>query len=299
MIAAPHTFFEKNIYISFMSSIPFTAITAAGITLVIIAGEMDMSFASNMAMSGFIFAVITQATGMPFIGLIAALGTGAVIGLINGAVIVGIGAPSIVVTIGCDFFWRGCVMLLSGGIARSLASIRSFPTVTACTGRIGHIVPAQTLWAMGISVFLAVVLHRTAFGDSIRFIGDNTAAARMMGIPVSRIRLAVFVLSGITASFAGVLSCMEFGSWWPTQGEGYLLLVFASVFLGGTSVYGGKGTLWGSFAGAIVIGMIEAGLVSAGLSGFFTRFIHGLILVSSVVFYTLVSKKTLGCNTTS
>ena len=136
-----------------------------------------------------------------------------------------------------------------------------------------------------------VILHRTVLGDGIRFIGDNKEAARMMGLPVRCTRIGVFVLAGITAAFSGVLSCMELGNWWPTQGEGYLLLVFASVFLGGTSVYGGRGTLWGSLAGAMVIGMIEAGLVSAGLSGFWTRFVHGLVLVSSVVFYALASER--------
>lgn len=291
IIAAPQTFLSKYIYISFMSSIPFIAIAAAGITLVVIAGEMDMSFASNMAMSGFIFATVTTASGSSAAGMLAALVMGAVIGLINGLVIVGIGAPSIVVTIGFDFFWRGSVMLLSGGLAVPLAAIRSTLPVAVFTGRIGGLIPAQTLWTLIIAGTLAVVLHRTSFGDAVRFIGDNKAAARMMGLPVRRTRVGVFVLAGVSAAFAGVLSCMELGNWWPTQGEGYLLLVFASIFLGGTSVYGGKGTLWGSLAGAVVIGMIEAGLVSAGFSGFWTRFVHGLVLVGSVVFYSLVAER--------
>ena len=285
--AAPQTFLDKHIYMSFMTSIPFIAIAAAGITLVVIAGEMDMSFASNMAMSGFIFASVTKASGSPALGTAAALGTGAFIGFVNGLTVVGTAAPSIVVTIGFDFFWRGSVMLLSNGLAVSLASIRNTPVVMSFTGRIGGLIPAQACWMLFISLLFAVILHRTVFGDNIRFTGDNKDAARMMGLPVRRTRIGVFVLSGVTAAFFGVLSCMELGNWWPTQGEGYLLLVFASVFLGGTSVSGGRGTLWGSLAGAIVIGMIEAGLVSAGFSGFWTRFVHGLVLVSSVAFYSI------------
>ena len=291
IITAPQTFLDKHIYISFMTSIPFIAIAAAGISLVVIAGEMDMSFASNMAMSGFIFAVVTKFSGSTALAAAAALATGACIGCINGMVITGIRAPSIVVTIGSDFFWRGSVMLLSNGLAVSLASIRHTRTVAFFTGRIGGLVPAQALWMLIVSITLAVVLHRTPFGDAVRFIGDNKAAARMMGLPVNRTRIGVFMLSGVTAAFSGTLACMELGNWWPTQGEGYLLLVFASVFLGGTSVYGGQGTLWGSLAGAAVIGMIEAGLVSAGFSGFWTRFVHGLVLVSSVAFYSLVSDR--------
>ena len=84
------------------------------------------------------------------------------------------------------------------------------------------------------------------------------------------------------------------GNWWPTQGEGYLLLVFASVFIGGTSVYGGSGTVWGTVIGSIMMGTIEAGIVSSGWSGFWTRFVDGLVLLLSVSFYALVSKRKRG-----
>lgn len=290
IIAAPKTFLSRYIYISFMSSIPLIAIIASGITLVIILGEIDMSFAANMAVSGFVFAIVSKTTGSPLLAFFLALSAGAGIGLLNGIVIAKTGAPAIVVTIGFDFLWRGAVMLLSNGLAVSLAEFRPAAAIAAFTGRIGGVIPAQSLWAIAVSICFAVILHRTAFGDAIKFIGDNRAVAKMMGLPVSLTRIGVFALSGCTAAFSSVISCMEFGSWWPTQGEGYLLLVFASVFLGGTSIHGGKGTLWGSLAGAVVIGMIEAGLVSAGISGFWTRFIHGLILIFSIVFYTMSAK---------
>lgn len=291
VIIAPQTFLDKFIYTSFMSSIPPIAITAAGMTFVIICGEMDMSFTSNMAMSGFVFSVVTKATGSPTLGVVSALCLGATIGLINGLVIVGIEAPSIVVTIGFDFFWRGLVMLISNGIAISLSSMRNCFSFSFFTGRIAKLIPAQTIWAVLIFILLIIILHRTSFGDAVQFIGDNKTLAKMLGLPVSKVRIGVFMLMAITAAFSGVLSCMELGNWWPTQGEGYLLLVFASVFLGGTSVYGGQGTLWGTFVGAIVIGMIEGGLVSAGLSGFWTRFVHGVVLIGSVIFYSVVCKQ--------
>lgn len=290
VILAPQTFLDKFIYTSFMSSIPLIAIVAAGMTFVIICGEMDMSFTSNMAMSGFIFSAITRTTGSPILGVLAALCMGATIGLINGLVVVGIEAPSIVVTIGFDFFWRGLVMLISNGLAISLSPMRNYFSMSFFTGRLAGFIPAQTLWAILIFIALTIILHRTSFGDAVQFIGDNKTLAKILCLPVSKVRIGVFVLLAITAAFSGVLCCMELGNWWPTQGEGYLLLVFASVFLGGTSVYGGRGTLWGTFIGAIVIGMIEGGLVSAGLSGFWTRFVHGIVLIGSVIFYSLVAE---------
>lgn len=289
-IAAPRTFFSASIYISFMSTIPFIAIVALGMTLVVVTGEMDLSFASNMAMSGFVFAIVTKATGHPLAGVLAGLATGTLIGLGNGFLIVKTGVPAIVATIGVDFFWRGSVMLLSGGLALSLSFIRKMDETALFVGRLGGLVPAQALWCLVLAMAVGLVLHRTAWGDNLRFIGDNAEAAKMMGVDINRSRVAVFALLGFTAALAGVLACLEMGNWWPTLGEGYLLLVFASVFLGGTSVHGGRGTVYGTLVAAIIIGIIEAGLVSAGWSGFWTRFVHGLVLVTSVSLYTLAAK---------
>lgn len=291
VLAAPQTFLSASIYISFMSTIPFIAIVAIGMTMVVVMGEMDLSFASNMAMSGFLFAVVTKTTGHPVIGVVAGLAMGTFIGFLNGVLIVKIGIPSIVATIGTDFFWRGSLMLLSGGMALALPFIRRLAETGLFVGRVAGMIPGQALWCLGVALLAALILHRTPWGDNLRFIGDNREAARMMGVPVDRSRIAAFSFLGLLSAFAGVLATLEMANWWPTQGEGYLLLVFASVFIGGTSVYGGSGTIWGTTVGAIIIGMIEAGLVSAGWSGFWTRFVHGLTLILSVSFYTIAFRR--------
>ena len=133
-------------------------------------------------------------------------------------------------------------------------------------------------------------------GDDLRFIGDDIDVAKMLGMPVSAARTGVFAYLGFAAGLAGVLAPAEMRNWWPTQGEGYLLLVFASVFIGGTSVYGGSGTVWGTVVGSIMMCTIEAGIVSSGWSGFWTRFVDGLVLLISVSFYALVSKRKRGAN---
>ena len=125
----------------------------------------------------------------------------------------------------------------------------------------------------------------------MRFTGDNSETALKMGIDAPRTRLAVFSLMGFCCALAGVMVCLEMGTWWPTQGEGYLLLVFASVFIGGTSAFGGQGSIYGTCIGAIIIGIVEAGIISAGLSGFWTRTFYGIIIVASVSLYTQMAKK--------
>jgi len=291
MILSPSTFLSKRIYISFMSTIPFAAILALGLTLVIISGDMDLSFPSVMAISGFTFSSLFLSTGNALIALIAALMVGMGAGLINGFIVVKIGVPSIIATIGMQFFWRGLTTVICEGMSNSIVAVRETTLHPLFVGRVGSVIPAQALWFLGIAIFLWSLLNRHTFGDSIRFIGDNTQTARIMGINVDYVRILVFVQMGLLTAFSSVLVCFEMANWWPTQGEGYMLLVFASVFIGGTSVFGGRGTIVGTFIGSIIIGIIEAGVISSGYSGFWTRLIYGVIVVASVSVYAIMMKK--------
>ncbi len=289
-VLSPATFLSPRIYVSFGSTIPFVAILALVLTFLVIAGELDMSFPSVMAMTGLTFAEVFLRFQSPFLGLVAALAVGALAGYLNGVLVVKVGVPSIIATIGTQFFWRGLSALLASGLARNIVPIRDTFLHDALVGRIGGLVPAQTLWCLGIAVALGLVLNRHVFGDSVLFIGDDIRIARMMGIDADRVRISLFVLMGVASAFVSVMVCMEMANWWPTQGEGYLLLVFASIFIGGTSVFGGEGTVFGALIGAGIIGIIEAGIISAGLSGFWTRLVHGFVIVASVSVYATIFK---------
>ena len=290
-IASPATFLSWNIYQAFLATIPFFAIPAIAMTLVIVCGEMDMCFPSTMAMSGFVFAWTWTRTGSPTLALGAALLAGTLVGWFNGFIVVRIGVPAIITTIGSQFFWRGLIMLLSTGLAIDLAGLRQTSLHSLFCGRIFGIMPAQAVWAMGVAILASLLFNRHIFGDAVRFTGDNSETALKMGIDAPRTRLAVFSLMGFCCALAGVMVCLEMGTWWPTQGEGYLLLVFASVFIGGTSAFGGQGSIYGTCIGAIIIGIVEAGIISAGLSGFWTRTFYGIIIVASVSLYTQMAKK--------
>lgn len=290
MVISPQTFLGGRIYISFLSIIPFTAFLSLGLTFLIIAGEMDLSFPAVMAISGLVFSSVYNSTGSTILALTCALLTGAIAGLINGIIIVKIGVPAIIATIGTQFFWRGTSTLLADGLARNIADIRETGLHSAMVGRLGDIIPAQSIWCVGLAVLLWMMLNRHIWGDHVRFIGDDMKTARLMGVDVDLNRISLFVMMGLISSLVSVMICLEMANWWPTQGEGYLLLVFASVFIGGTSVFGGEGTIFGTMIGAIIIGMIEAGIISAGLSGFWTRLVYGLIIVVSVSVYAVMFK---------
>ena len=289
-LLSPATFLSPRIYISFGSTIPFTAILAIGLTFLVIAGELDLSFPAVMAFSGLVFSDTFLHTGSPSLAFFCGLLAGGTAGLINGLLVVKIGVPSIIATIGTQFFWRGLSALMADGLGRSLVAIRETWLHHLFVGRIGSLLPAQTVWCIGIALFMGLILNRHVFGDSVLFIGDDIRNARLMGVNTDRVRIGLFVMMGLFSGLVSMMVCMEMASWWPTQGEGYMLLVFASIFIGGTSVFGGRGTIYGSLIGAIIIGIIEAGIISAGLSGFWTRLVHGFIIVISVSIYAISMK---------
>lgn len=300
IISAPGTFLSPQIYFAFMSTIPFFAIMAIPLTIVVIAGEMDLSFPSVMAMGMVAFSFVYNAMGSGidsvslrvFLALAAALLTGAAIGWLNGIIIVKFGIPSLVATIGTQFLWRGAVLVLTQGANYTLSYIRETIWYPILVGKIGGYFPMQMLWLIVIAVLGWVLLNRHRFGAHIFLIGDNASSAALMGVNTGRTRIQAFMLIGLVSAFAGVVASFHVAYFWPSLGDGYLLKTMASVFLGGTSVFGGIGTILGSFLGSFIIGAIEAATVAIGLTGFWTQFIYGLIIVLSVIMHTYLRKRT-------
>jgi simple sugar transport system permease protein len=264
---------------------------ALGITAILISGEIDLSFPSVMALSGYVFATVFGSTRNVLLGLICSLVTGAVAGMINGLLVTKIGIPSIVVTLGMQFLLRGLVHMLAQGLDRTLIGIAGRPSYAILVGKVAGFLPAQSIWFVALSVMMWFMLFRHNFGNNVLFIGDNQNAARMMGINVDRTKTCVFVLMAVLAAFAGVIDSTRMRTWWPTMGEGYLLTTFATVFVGGTSMFGGEGTIFGTFVGAFLIGSLEAGIVAAGLTGFWTQFIYGLLIIVAVTLHTIFSRR--------
>jgi simple sugar transport system permease protein len=300
IIAAPDTFLSSRIYFAFMSTIPFFAIMAIPLTMVVIAGEMDLSFPSIMGMGmvafSFVYAASTSSiAGVPtrvFLAFLAALISGALIGWLNGVIIVRFGIPSLVATIGTQFFWRGAVLVLTEGKNYSLSYIKESFLYPILVGKIGGYFPMQMLWLIVIAILGWVLLNRHKFGAHIYLIGDNVQSAQLMGVRTGRVRIRAFMLVGLVSAFAGVLYSFHIAYFWPSLGDGYLLNTLASVFLGGTSVFGGTGTILGTFLGSFIIGAIEAATVAVGLTGFWTQLIYGLIIVLSVIMHTYLRKRT-------
>jgi len=287
MTLAPEVFLKYRIYMSFLATVPPVLILALGLTLVIAAGEIDLSFPSVIAFSGLIFAYFYKIHDLTWLAILAALLGGALIGFVNGVLVASIGIPSIIATLGTQFFWGGITTVLSGGLSYNIRSVKEELIWDVFVGRIGAL-PMQTFWIVALAVLLWFLLNRHRFGEHILFIGDNANVARVVGINVPLERIKLFTLMGVLGAFAAVLLTLENKNFFNTQGTGYLLISLAAVFIGGTSIFGGQGTIVGSFFGAFIIMMIEAGLVATGIQGFWVRAVVGLVFIAAVVFHLSV-----------
>jgi simple sugar transport system permease protein len=284
MIAAPQVFLGYRIYMAFLGTVPPQLILALGLTLVIASGEIDLSFPSVIAFSGFLFAWAFKTYELTWLALLLALAGGALVGVVNGILVAVIGIPSIIATLATQFFWGGITTVLTGGLSYSIRTIDDFAIHEVLAGRMG-VVPVQALWATAIAVALWFVLNRHRFGEHLLFIGDNVGVARVVGVNVGREKIKLFTLMGVLGAFAAVLLTVENKNFFNTQGSGFLLTVMAAVFIGGSSIFGGKATIVGSYVGAYIIGMIEAGLVATGMQGFWVRAVVGLVFLAAVVFH--------------
>jgi simple sugar transport system permease protein len=299
MYTAPQVFLAPNIYTTFLSTLPPLVLLAIGLTFVIGAGEIDLSFPSVIAFSGFVFAVLFKEYELGWLAVLAALASGLLVGVVNGVLIAVIGIPSFIATLGTQFFWAGMATVLSGGKSYALRGAEATSVWQVLVGRPqlsadafwwGNQLTAQALWTAVIVVLLWFVLNRHRFGEHVLFIGDSNDVARVVGIDVVREKIKLFALMGLLAALAAIFLTLENKNFFGNQGQGYLLTAIASVLIGGTSIFGGRATLVGTVFGCMIIGMIEAGLVATGLTGAWVRTVQGLVFLAAVVFYLLVEE---------
>jgi simple sugar transport system permease protein len=290
IVLAPGTFLSGNIYAAFATTTPFFALVALPLTMVIISGDIDLSFPSIMSLGTVGFVSVWKATGSVELGVIWALVVGALAGLFNGVVITFVGIPSLVVTIGTQFLFQGLTLVLVNGRSFALVDTRSSPVYEILVGRALGI-PMQFWWLVVASILTWILLNRHRLGQNAYVVGDNRHAAQLMGIPIRRTRITLFVLTGFMAAFAGLLNALQIVNFYPALGSGYLLPTLAAVFVGGTSVFGGRGSVWGTFIGAFMIGGITAGIVAAGLTDYYTGLVYGAVILISVSIHALLQRR--------
>jgi len=281
-VANPVVFSTWNLYRSVLTTLPVALFAVVPLVFVVTAGEIDLSFPATMGFASWIFALVVQAGYDPFLGIIAAIVTGMMLGFCVGALVVYGSLSSLVATLGMNFLLRGLIQIINEGKSIALVTLNHSLAYKILSSEVLG-VPVQILWAVAFVIFAALLYNRHRFGAQVKVVGDNPDSAQQMGIDVNRVRVKVFVFIGIGAAIGGTFSTMINFTWWPTAGDGYLLPVLASVFVGGTPTWGGVGTVVGGAIGALTVSFIQTGVVAAGLSGFYVQFFNGLIIILALL----------------
>jgi ribose/xylose/arabinose/galactoside ABC-type transport system permease subunit len=278
----PLVFLNPRVYAAVFESLPVTIFLAVPLVFVIASGEIDLSFPSVVGLGAWAFALAVHSGWNYFLAFLAALVVGALAGLANGLLVTRVGLSSLVATLGMNFLLRGFIMLETQGNRIPVNELDGSLLHRLLSGEIGGF-PVQMLWALAFVGFGWLLFSRHRFGAQLCCAGDNQGSAREMGIRVGRVKAFAYVYLGLCAGLAGVFSCLLNFTFWPSTGDGYMLSTLAAVFIGGTPVWGGVGTVVGAAIGAFTVGFIATGIVAAGLTGFYVQFFYGLVIILAIV----------------
>lgn len=270
--------------------ISFEGLIALGMTLIIISGGIDLSVGSLVALTGVLAALSMRSAGdgpaVVALGVAAAVGSGAAVGALSGGIIARFAVPPFIVTLSVMLMARGFAFIACAG-----EPVYQVPALLGWLGRgyvapglIGNALPVPVLVLAGAYMAALVLLNRTAFGRCVVAIGGNEEAARLAGIPVGRTKLLVYLLTGALCGLAGVLNLGKLMSGDPKVGEMWELNVIAAVVVGGTSLFGGRGTMTGTLVGALIIGVLNNALNLLNVQHFWQKVaLGGVILTAALI----------------
>jgi ribose/xylose/arabinose/galactoside ABC-type transport system permease subunit len=271
-------FFSYYNFISVTRAVSLTGIVAMGMTFILVARELDLSVGSVLGLAS-VMTGLALVNGAPiWAGILAGLATGLGIGFMNGLMTIRLRIPSLIVTLGTMYIARGCVYVITMG-----RPIYPMPQIMQDigTGKVLGIPNAVYMLAI-IAIICHFMLTRTVFGREVRSIGGNPEAARVTGINSDRVRLSVFMMSGLLAGLAGILMLGRLNSAEPGAGEALEMTVIASTIIGGTSLFGGYGTIPGTIIGTILTGILVSALVLLHIPAYYERIVIGIIIIVAV-----------------
>lgn len=274
-------FLTPNNIVSVLRQISINAYIALGMTLIIILGHIDLSVGAIVAMSGTLTVGFIVNQGLPM-GLSIFLGLlfGVLAGFISGGIVACFRVPAFIITMAMMNVCKGIPRVYSGGQS---TRINDDFFAAIGTGYLFNTIPLPVVYMVILIIIFNFMLSKTKFGTYVYAIGGNREAARLSGVPIKKVEIAVFTLSGLLSAFAGLVLCSKMYSGQPSVGDGYELDAIAACVLGGTSMSGGKGRISGTVIGAMVIGIISNGLNLIGVSSYWQLIAKGLIIACAVL----------------
>jgi len=266
-------------------------IVALGVAMLMTCGEFDLSVGSVTAVGSIIAATLYQLGLNPFLALAIAVGGGVVAGAINGLVVVKFGIPSFITTLGTMMVWRGLVSVVTKGYTIIFRVVDTHPAFhNILQGGMG-VVPAPLLWFVVMIIVLMLLLNFHRFGNHVFATGGNKEAARAMGINTNKTKVACFMIVGGLAAFSGVMQLVRIRGFQALQGTGMELMAIGAVVIGGTSLFGGTGTIIGAALGVLIVTFLQFGLIMAGVAGFWYKVVLGVLIIAVVAMNTVVERR--------
>ncbi len=286
---ASEDFLTLNNMINIAKRISQYAIMACGMTMVIIAAEIDLSVGTFFGMSVALLARIVKAGLNIWAGAVVVLLVGALVGLFIGLVVTKVRVPSFIVSLGLLNIFKTLTLVLTGawvisGFDDSLLFFDIF------SGDIG-IFPTEIIWMAIIAILSYVILNKSVYGYNLFATGGNKEAADLSGVDTDRVKIIAFMISSTFVAFTGIVGFAHIASASPEAGTGRELDVIAGVIVGGTNLFGGVGTIIGTLLGVAIIGVIRNGLIMVGIRTYWHAFFIGLIIVIAVTINQLMAQR--------
>jgi len=279
-------FLRRANLLDLLTPYAFIGLMAFGLAFVVIAGEIDISLISNLAVSVVCFAKIFDAGVNIWLAALMGLAIATTLGLVNGVLVGVLNLPSLAITLGTLAAYQGLAFVVLGG-----AEVADFPSGFIKIGGgylAGNQLPVALLVLLATALTLGSLLHATRFGRYLFTIGSNREAARFSGIPVARVRVTVFALSGLMAGIAGIVYTGYFGSARADAATGSLLDVVTAVVLGGVDIFGGAGSMLGVFLAFVLVAEVRNGMQLANVAGYTQDIVIGVLLLTAIVIGNLV-----------
>ncbi|WP_342237408.1 ABC transporter permease [Inquilinus sp. OTU3971] len=271
-------FLSFNNMMSIGSNVAFIGLMAATGTPLIIAGGLDLSVAAVAGLTGVVLALLHGAGLDIWVAAVAAVLCGAAIGLVNGIFTTGLRLNPLIVTLATMSIITGSALVMTGGLTRPLM-VPGFNWIGS--GRLFGI-PVPLILMLLCYGALWVVLAKSRFGRFVYASGGNPEASRLVGVPVARTQITLYVLSGISGAVAGLVLAAMLGAAAPDAAGKHLLTVIAAIILGGTSLFGGRGSVWGTLLAVLILGTLNNGLTLLDVSSFWQDVTRGIVLLLAV-----------------
>ncbi len=289
-IRSDGVFLNANNLRGILGILPEIGLMVIGVTILMICGEFDLSVGSVFAVMPMTMAVL-MADGTPFyLAFLAGMAVCAAIGFVNGYVTIKFNIPSFITTLGMLFIARSLTIVISGGFPPLLPNDLPNWLFTVFVGP-GDLFRMSFIWFVIIALAASLMMSRTNFGNWVRATGGFLPAAQAMGIPTARVKITCFMLCSMLAGFAGMIQVLRLGSPLPSIGEGWELQAVAAAVIGGTALSGGIGAVAGGVIGAILIRVIDNGLVLSQVDANWFKFAIGFLTIFAVVANSWLGKR--------